>query len=91
MIPADLQEALLASIRGSVLEMVRQKHGVEEESTTGFGDDLEALRAELNQRNTEKITPHVSEPRAPSEITGGHNQQTRMEIDGYESSVEDCI
>jgi hypothetical protein len=33
---------------------VRQHRGVEEESTVGFEDDLEALRAELDAREEER-------------------------------------
>jgi hypothetical protein len=39
---------------------VRQHQGVEEESTVGFEDDLEALRAELDSREATQNVGHLA-------------------------------
>ena len=48
---------------------MRQHHGVEEESTIGFEDDLEALRAELDCRDAERNLGHP-EVRAGNLVDG---------------------
>jgi len=42
---------ILAEVRAEIRELVKQNHGVEDENTTGYEDDLEALEAELRMRD----------------------------------------
>ena len=50
-IPTRLQERILNVVRAEIRDRVTQNHGLADEDTTGFKDDLEALEVELNMRD----------------------------------------
>ena len=63
---------------------MRQHQGVEEESTVGFEDDLEALRAELDSREATRNVGHPA--RLPARLTAKVVDESEVEEDSVYAS-----
>lgn len=46
-IPGDLQNKIVERIVTTIEDRITQQHGIPQESTVGFDDDIDALRREL--------------------------------------------
>ena len=77
-IPVRLQQLILKGVCERIRELLRQNNRQEEEDTTGYEDDLEALEAELKEREARRKPPRRSagEPRRAMETREEPDVQT---------------
>ena len=47
-IPGDLQNLIVKRIVNTIEDRITQYHGIQQESTVGFDDDIDTLRCELD-------------------------------------------
>ena len=68
-IPVRLQQLILKGVSERIRQLLRQNNRQEEEDTTGYEDDLEALEVELKEREARRKPPRRSagEPRRAME------------------------
>ena len=55
-IPHDLQKRLVEKVVSTINDRVTQQHGIQQESTVGFDDDIDALRQELGGEHSSDPT-----------------------------------
>ena len=73
-----MQQLILNGVHERIRELLRQNNRQEDKDTTGYEDDLEALEAELKEREARRKLPRHSagEPRRATD-----NGETREEPD----------
>ena len=60
-IPGDLQNLIVKRIVKTIEDRITQQHGIQQESTVGFDDDIDALRRELGSEYSSDITSASSQ------------------------------
>ena len=60
-IPGDLQTRLVERIVETIQDRITQQHGIQQESTVGFDDDIDALRRELGSEYSSDTTSASSQ------------------------------
>jgi hypothetical protein len=60
-IPGDLQNLIVKRIVKTIEDRITQQHGIQQESTVGFDDDIDALRRELGSEYSSDTTSASSQ------------------------------
>jgi hypothetical protein len=69
-IPQPLQKGICKKVIGTIEDRITRVHGIQKESTTGFDDDLDALRRELGDDCPNDTTPASSQMPPDPDLDG---------------------
>ena len=70
-IPRDLQKLIVKRIVKAIEDRITQQHGIQQESTVRYDDDIDALRRELGDEYLSDTTPTSSQiPIDPRLVSG---------------------